>query len=150
MTAAMTDTAPAGRPGFAFSTRLKVRYAEIDGQKVVFNSRYLEYADVAVTEFWLQSGMHEQIGDLHWESHVRRAEVDYLKPFVLGDEFDIWCRMDAVGNSSYSQRCEMTHAVTGELHAVVSILGVGVDLTTGKSLPHEPRVRAFLEGLIAG
>ena len=33
------------RPGFAFSTRFRVRYAEIDGQKVVFNSRYLEYAD---------------------------------------------------------------------------------------------------------
>ena len=37
------------RPGFAFSTRFRVRYAEIDGQRIVFNSRYLEYADVAVT-----------------------------------------------------------------------------------------------------
>lgn len=144
----MTASIVAARPGFAFSTRLKVRYAEIDGQKVVFNSRYLEYADVAVTEFWHASGMAEQIGDLNWESHLRRAEVDYLKPLVLGDEFDVWCRMETVGNSSYTQRCEMTHAVTGELHAVVLILGVGVDLTTGKSLPHEPRVRAFLEGLI--
>lgn len=136
------------RPGFAFSTRLKVRYAEIDGQKVVFNSRYLEYADVAVTEFWERSGMAEQIGDLSWESHLRRAEVDYLKPLVLGDEFDIWCRMEAVGGSSYTQRCEITHAVTGDLHAVIAIVGVGVDLATGKSLPHEPRVRAFLDSLL--
>lgn len=29
------------RDGFAFSTRFKVRYAEIDAQAVVFNSRYL-------------------------------------------------------------------------------------------------------------
>lgn len=144
----MSEAPPPARSGFTFSTRLKVRYAEIDGQKVVFNSRYLEYADVAVTEFWLQSGMDERIGDLNWESHVRRAEVDYLKPLVLGDEFDVWCRMEAVGNSSYAQRCEMTHAITGELHAIVSIVGVGVDLMTGRSLPHSPRVRAFLEGLI--
>ena len=27
------------RPGFAISTTLRVRYAEIDGQKIVFNSR---------------------------------------------------------------------------------------------------------------
>ena len=40
------------RPGFSFSTAFAVRYAEIDGQRVVFNSRYLEYADVAVTELW--------------------------------------------------------------------------------------------------
>lgn len=136
------------RPGFAFSTRLKVRYAEIDGQKVVFNSRYLEYADVAITEFWEQSGMAEQIGDLDWESHVRRAEVDFLKPFVWGDTIDIWCRMEAVGRSSYTQRCEMTHADTGELHCVVTTVGVGVDLETGQSLPHAPRVRAFLESLV--
>jgi len=44
------------RPGFAFSTPIKVRYAEIDGQKVVFNSRYLEYADVGLTEFWRIGG----------------------------------------------------------------------------------------------
>jgi len=28
------------RPGFAFSTRFRVRYAEIDGQKVVFKHLY--------------------------------------------------------------------------------------------------------------
>lgn len=48
--------------GFAFSTRFKVRYAEIDGQKVVFNSRYLEYADVAETEFWDWTGI-AAVGD---------------------------------------------------------------------------------------
>ena len=50
------------RPGFAFSTRFRVRYAEIDGQKVVFNSRYLEYADVAVTEFWEWTGIEDSFG----------------------------------------------------------------------------------------
>ena len=135
------------RAGFTFRTRLKVRYAEIDGQKVVFNSRYLEYADVALTEYWEAAGMAEQLGDQVWESHIRRAEVDFLKPFVLGDSIDMWVRMEAIGNSSYTQRIEMTHAETGELHAVVTSVAVGVDLATGKSLPHTPRVRAFLESL---
>ena len=31
---------------------LRVRYAECDPQGVVFNSRYLEYFDVALTELW--------------------------------------------------------------------------------------------------
>jgi len=136
------------RDGFAFSTRLKVRYAEIDGQKVVFNSRYLEYADVALTEYWNWAGIADKLGDEIWESHVRRAEVDYRRPFILGDSMDLWVRMDAVGTSSFTQRCEMTHAVTGELHATVTMIGVGVDLATGRPLPHSPRVRAFLESLL--
>ena len=31
-----------------FSHRFRVRYSEVDPQAVVFNSRYLEYADVVV------------------------------------------------------------------------------------------------------
>ena len=78
------------RAGFAFSTRFKVRYAEIDRQKIVFNSRYLEYADVAVTEFWVWTGIAEALGD-EWrdsEFNVRRAELDYLSSFRLGDEVE--------------------------------------------------------------
>lgn len=141
-------TTPPTRPGFVHSGRIKVRYAEIDGQKVVFNSRYLEYADVAVTEFWAQAGMATALAGERWESHVRRAEVDFLKPFLWGDSIDLWMRIEAIGNSSFTQRCEMTHADSGELHAVVTIVAVGVDLTNGRPLPHSPRVRAFLESLV--
>ena len=78
------------RPGFAFSTRFKVRYAEIDGQRVVFNSRYLEYADVAETEYWEWTGIGEVLGKawLETEFHVRRASVDYLRPLVWGDTIE--------------------------------------------------------------
>src|SRR5438445_12808343 len=35
----------------SFRYYLRVRYVECDAQKVVFNSRYAEYVDVAITEF---------------------------------------------------------------------------------------------------
>ena len=136
------------RPGFAFSTTMKVRYAEIDGQKVVFNSRYLEYVDVAVTEYWEWAGQREALADEDWESHVRRTELDYLKPFVLGDTVEVFAAMEAVGTTSFRQRFELVHADTGVLHAVAVVTGVGVDLKTGRPLPHSAAVRAFLEGLI--
>ena len=90
------------RPSFAFSTRFKVRYAEIDGQKVVFNSRYLEYADAAITEFWEWTGIADALGPL-WtdtEFHVRHTVIDYLKPFVLGDTVAAFVRIERVGGSS--------------------------------------------------
>jgi acyl-CoA thioester hydrolase len=140
------------RPGFAFSTSFRVRYAEIDGQKVVFNSRYLEYADVAVTEFWEWTGIDAALGAV-WhdtEFHVRRSEIDYLKPFVLGDTIEASVRIEKIGASSITKRFELAHAVTGELHTVITMVSVNVHLPTGRPAPLGVEVRAFLETLLAG
>ncbi|TKD51773.1 acyl-CoA thioesterase [Sphingomonas baiyangensis] len=137
------------RPGFAFSTRFRVRYAEIDGQKVVFNSRYLEYVDVAATEFWEWTGIAPALGPL-WtdtEFHVRRSEIDYLKPFIWGDTIEAFARIERIGHTSIVQRYELAHADTGALHAAIDMVVVNVDLPTGRPAPIDERVRAFLAAL---
>lgn len=140
------------RPGFAFSTRFLVRYAEIDGQKVVFNSRYLEYADVAVSEWWAWTGIGDALGD-EWartEFHVRRAEVDYLRPFTYGDEVEAWVRVSRIGGTSLGQEFELLHGRTGALHARIAMTVVNVHLPTGRPAPLSAAVRGFLEGVLAG
>ena len=139
------------RPGFAFSTRFRVRYAEIDGQKVVFNSRYLEYADVAVTEFWEWTGIEAALGEAWTETefHVRRAEIDYLKPFALGDTIEAFVRIARLGTSSLTQRFELCHATTGALHTVIDMVIVNVHLPSGQPMPIADPIRAFLEALPA-
>jgi YbgC/YbaW family acyl-CoA thioester hydrolase len=142
--------ASAMRPGFAFSTRFRVRYSEIDGQKVVFNSRYLEYADHAVSEWWEWTGIGEALGET-WsrtEFHVRRAEVDYLKPFTWGDQVEAWVRLERIGTSSVTQQFELRQATTGELHARVELVIVNVDLPTGRPAPLPAAVRDFLTALL--
>jgi acyl-CoA thioester hydrolase len=140
------------RPGYAFSTRFRVRYAEIDGQKIVFNSRYLEYADVAVSEWWEWTGIGEALGAVWHETefHVRRAEVDYLKPFVLGDTVEAWVRLARVGTSSIVQEFELLHGDTGEAHTRIELVVVNVHLPTGRPAPIGAEVRAFLEAVLAG
>jgi acyl-CoA thioester hydrolase len=137
------------RPGFAFSTRFRVRYAEIDGQKVVFNSRYLEYADVAVTEFWEWTGIEAALGAAWTETefHVRRAEIDYLRPFALGDTIEAFVRIARIGTSSLTQRFELCHATTGALHTVIDMVIVNVHLPSGQPMPIADPVRAFFEAL---
>ncbi len=137
------------REGFAFSTAFRVRYAEIDGQKVVFNSRYLEYADVAATDFWAWTGIEAALGDV-WrltEFHVRKAEVDYLKPFVWGDTVEAHIRIARIGGSSLTMAMDLTHADTGTLHATIVMVMVNVHLPTGRPLAIGDEVRGFLEGL---
>ncbi|WP_298809387.1 thioesterase family protein [uncultured Sphingomonas sp.] len=137
------------RAGFAFSTRFKVRYAEIDRQKIVFNSRYLEYADVAVTEFWVWTGIAEALGD-EWrdsEFNVRRAELDYLSSFRLGDEVEAFVRIEALGTSSITKRFELVNPATGTLCCAITMVSVHVDLSTGRPVPLSPAIRAHLEQL---
>ena len=121
------------RPGFAFSTRLKVRYAEIDGQKIVFNSRYLEYADVAVTEFWHWTGIADAVEEWrHTEFNVRRAELDYLAPFRLGDEVEAFVRIEAIGRTSITKLFELVNPATGTLACAIRMVSVHVDLASGR------------------
>ncbi|URW75925.1 acyl-CoA thioesterase [Sphingomonas donggukensis] len=140
------------RPGFAFSTTFRVRYAEIDGQRVVFNSRYLEYADVAVTEFWPWTGIADALGTA-WtdtEFHVRRTEIDYLKPFVFGDMIEANIRIERVGTSSLTQYFELAHADTGDLHCTIAMVIVNVDLASGRAVPIGDAVRAYLATIPGG
>ncbi len=137
------------RPGFTFSTRFRVRYAEIDGQRIVFNSRYLEYADVAVTEFWEWTGIAEALPEV-WpttEFNVRRTEIDYLKPFRLGDTIEAFVRIEKLGTTSLTKRFELAHAETGELHTVITMVSVHVDLETGRPVALPDAIRTVLEAL---
>jgi len=62
---------------FRFLHRLRVRWAEVDMQKIVFNAHYLMYFDVAVTEYWrtlalpYEDAMHQLGGELY----VKKASV---------------------------------------------------------------------------
>ena len=126
-----------------------MRYAEIDGQRIVFNSRYLEYADVAVTEFWEWTGIAEALPDV-WpttEFNVRRTEIDYLKPFRLGDTIEAFVRIDKLGTTSLTKRFELAHAETGDLHTVITMVSVHVDLETGRPVTLPDTIRTVLEAL---
>jgi hypothetical protein len=45
------------RQDFRFSHRMRVRWVEVDMQKIVFNGHYLMYFDTAVTDYWRNLAM---------------------------------------------------------------------------------------------
>lgn len=129
------------RSGFEFAARIRVRYSEIDGQKVVFNSRYLEYADVALSEYWRWLRLPELADWAGMEFHVARATVDFKAPFRYDDEIDAWVRTERIGSSSVTSRVELCHSGTGALHTVIELVYVNVDLEAGISAPVPLAVR---------
>ncbi len=88
---------------YHFSYRLKVRYSEIDGQKIVFNAHYLTYIDVAVSEYF-SSGLELDLNALsasgEFDTVVAKSTIEYLRPAKLGDILDIFCRTVKIGHTS--------------------------------------------------
>ena len=81
---------------------LRVRWAEVDMQGVVFNGHYLTYADVCVTEYWRAIGVPYPSGfaDLGIDAFVRKATVEYHAPARYDDELLLCGRMARLGRSS--------------------------------------------------
>jgi acyl-CoA thioester hydrolase len=98
------------RSDFRFTYRKRVRYAEIDAQAVLFNSRYLEYFDIGITEYWRAVGMYERsgiTGEDAAEFHVAKAVVEFKAPILLDEEVDICVRCTRIGTSSMTFAFEL-------------------------------------------
>lgn len=124
------------RSDFRFHYTKRVRYAEIDGQMVVFNSRYLEYFDIGITEYWRATGFYAGPGlkDAP-EFHVARALVNYRAPIHLDEEIDICVRADRIGSSSMTSLFEIHGAGREDLRANGELVNVHIGTLGGSPLP---------------
>ncbi len=90
------------RQDFRFLHRLRVRWAEVDMQKIVFNAHYLMYFDTAVADYWralalpYESAMQRLEGDLY----VKKAVVEFQASARLDDLLEVGLRCTRVGTSS--------------------------------------------------
>ena len=90
------------RQDFRFLHRLRVRWAEVDMQKIVFNAHYLMYLDTAVADYWralalpYESSMQQLEGDLY----VKKAVIEFQASARLDDLLEVGLRCSRVGTSS--------------------------------------------------
>ena len=90
------------RQDFRFFDRLRVRWAEIDAQKIVFNGHYLMYFDTAMTAYWraLALPYAETMESLGGDLYVRKATLEYHASARQDDVLDIGMRCARIGTSS--------------------------------------------------
>jgi acyl-CoA thioester hydrolase len=81
---------------------LRVRWAEVDRQGVVFNAHYLLYCDVCVTEYWREVGLTypDDFVRLGSDLYVRSATLDYRSAALYDDELEVCGRTARIGSSS--------------------------------------------------
>jgi acyl-CoA thioester hydrolase len=91
------------RADFVCASRLRVRWAEVDMQKIVFNGHYLTYIDSAITEYWRAIGLAYPEGYVERyasDIFLRKATVDYLGSARYDDVLTVCCRVGRLGRSS--------------------------------------------------
>ena len=90
------------RTDFRFLDRLRVRWAEIDAQKIVFNGHYLMYFDTAIAGYWRALAMPyaQTMEYLSGDLFVRKATIEYEGSARYDDVLDIGIRCTRIGTSS--------------------------------------------------
>ena len=99
----MTDRHPPPSPeDFEFFHGLRVRWAEVDPQGIVFNAHYLTYADVAFTEYMRTIGFPYPDGlqALGTDLFAVSASLDYQGSARFDDELEIGVRVERIGRTS--------------------------------------------------
>jgi acyl-CoA thioester hydrolase len=123
------------RRDFRFTHRLRVRWAEVDRQGIVFNGHYLTYFDVGVTEYYRALGLPYPDGIVQHgtDLYVRKAEIEYHASAQYDDEVDICVRVERLGRSSFDFRIEIQRAE--ELLVSGKLVYVNADPVGRKSAP---------------
>src|SRR5437762_2163371 len=94
---------------FSYAWPFKVRYSEIDGQRIVFNAHYLTYFDTAITEYMHASGFDYRgfMRAIGGEFHTVKALIEWKAPIYYESENEVWVRAARIGRASLTYQLEV-------------------------------------------
>ncbi|MES2957841.1 MAG: YbgC/FadM family acyl-CoA thioesterase [Pseudomonadota bacterium] len=146
----MSELTAAKRSNFRHLERLRVRWAEVDMQQIVFNGHYLMYIDTAVAGYWRALALPYQATmlDLGGDLYVRKATLEYEGSARYDEQVDVGVRCARIGNSSM-----LLHAAVfrGEQRLVQGdLVYVFADPAVQGSKRIPPRLREVLQAFEAG
>jgi acyl-CoA thioester hydrolase len=131
-------------PADPFRYYLRVRYVECDAQKVVFNSRYSEYADVGITEFLRAAGIQEEFAKGPLDFQLVKQTIEWKAPAHFDEALELSMQATKLGNTSFTVATEFR--VAGETRVLVTIetVYVLVDAHTLTKTPLPDHIRRAL------
>ena len=123
---------------------LRVRYSECDLEGIAFNSHYLNYFDVSITELWRAAfGGYRAILDRGVDMVLAEVHVRFRKPARFDDELALSIEVTHLGTTSMLTR--HVARVGADLIAEGDLRHVFVDLESLEKTPIPDWARAGLE-----
>ena len=138
------------RQQFRHLERLRVRWAEVDAQQIVFNGHYLMYVDTAVAGWWRALALPYAATMAHFagDLFVRKATLEYHASAQYDEMLDVGIRCARIGTTSLLFEAAVFRQdallVSGELVYVFA----DPNLHTPKPVP--PALRELFLGFEAG
>lgn len=130
--------------GEPFCHRLRVRYAECDPQGVVFNSHYLAYFDISITELWRAAyGGYREMTDRGIDVVVAEAQLRFRSPARFDDELTLEVSVTRIGNTAITSAHRISRG--DELIVEGTERHVVVELETMTKTPVPDWIREGLE-----
>jgi YbgC/YbaW family acyl-CoA thioester hydrolase len=138
------------RSDFRFLDALRVRWSEVDMQKIVFNGHYLMYFDTAVAGYWRALAMpyHDTMEHLQGDLYVRKATLEYLASARYDDQLAVGIRCGRIGNSSLVFTAAVFRGQQCLVHG--ELVYVFADPLTQTSRPVPQALRQLFTGFEAG
>lgn len=125
------------RSDFGFAWPFRVRYSEVDGQKIVFNAHYLTYFDTAVTEYFRAlpydyMGQVDRIGE---DFHTVRALVEFKRSIEFDEDIEVQVRTSRIGRKSLTFLLEIHPKGADDIRATGEVVWVNVNAKTSNAVP---------------
>jgi acyl-CoA thioester hydrolase len=128
-----------------FRYRLRVRYAECDAQKVVFNARYGDYVDLAVLEFFRALGLYDIMVTGPLDCQVVKQTLEWKASARFDQMVEVAVRAMRLGNTSFTLGSVFRIVGDNTIVATVETVYVLVDAKTLAKMSIPADIRAALE-----
>jgi len=129
-----------------FRLLLRVRYGECDAQGIVFNARWVEYVDVAASEY--TRALFGSVDGLDWR--LVKQTLEWRAPGRYDDVLDIRVRTLRVGTTSFALASAFHRLGEPDPLVTAETVYVAVDPVAGVKRAVTDTQRAALERSAAG
>jgi acyl-CoA thioester hydrolase len=121
----------------AFRFGLRVRYAEVDYQGMVYFAHYATYFDIAIHEFFRSlpydyTAMRHATGT---DFNIVRLVVEYRRPLRFDEAFEVEVSLARIGRTSLTFTPSIWVAGEAEPRATGEVVWVHADQATMRAVP---------------
>ena len=129
----------------SFRYYLRVRYGECDAQKVVFNSRYAEYVDIATSEFLRALGFGQAFIEGSLDFQLVKQTIEWKAAARYDQVLELAISATRLGNTSFTLSTEFRVAGEERIMVTAETVYVLVDAHTLRKMSLPADLRAALE-----
>ena len=132
-----------------FSTRIKVRFGDVDPAGLVYYPRIFHYLHVAMEEFFAARcgiGYEKLMADERIGFPTVNVRAEFFAPLVYGDEAEVEVFVSHVGQSSATFEYNVRRVRDGEICSRATHVQAAMDLDSRRAIPiPEKNGRAFAD-----